>query len=735
MKKILIAIMTLTFFSCQTQKLEKYNLGFESQKEGETLSDGWFKWGNYALTIDNSAYSGKKSGKISAASTENSFGSIAYRIPAKYTGKTITLEGFMKIKNVENGFAGLLLRIDGNGSTLAFDNMQQQQITGTKDWQKYSITLDYPKEAETIVVAGILSGKGEAWFDDFMLKIDGKDVQTLKATKQKVAKAQLDKQFDKGSLIELSNLTSTDINNLELLGRVWGFLKYHHPEIAKGNYNWDYELFRFLPKYLKAESPHKRDQLIINWINQLGKIENCTACKPPHKDAFLKPNLEWINHQSEELKNKLLHLYNNRSQGKHYYIGMVPNAGNPEFKHENPYANMPYPDDGFRLLSLYRYWNMIHYFFPYRHLMDEDWNNKLQEYIPLFIHAKDELEYELAAVQIIGDIQDSHANLWGGADKIEQWKGINYPPIHVRFIENQLVVTDYYKEALKDDVGLNIGDVITTINGAPIEKIVHEKSKYYPASNEQTKLRDLSRGLLRSNSNNINIEFVSENSKVQTKSLQLYPKDSLNLYHWYQKSDGKSYKMLDNNIGYITLKNIKNEDVANIKDEFKNTEGIIIDIRNYPSDFVPFSLGSYFVSSSTPFVKFTTGNVNNPGEFTFSNNLEIPSQENTYKRKVVVLVNELTQSSAEYHSMAFRAGDNTTIIGSPTAGADGNVSKIMLPGGLRTLISGIGINYPNGAETQRIGIVPDIEVSPTIEGIRAQKDELLEKAIEIILKE
>lgn len=414
---------------------------------------------------------------------------------------------------------------------------------------------------------------------------------------------------------------------------------------------------------------------------------------------------------------------------------MTANVGNPEFKNENPYSNMSFPDDGFRLLSLYRYWNMINYFFPYKHLMDENWNKKLKEYIPQFINAKNELEYELATVQIIGDIQDTHANLWGGADKIDEWKGVNYSPIHVRFIENKLVVTDYYNEELKNEVGLKIGDVITKINGNPIHKIVKEKSKYYPASNEPTRLRDISADLLRSNSDNIEIEFVSGNSNPQTKTLKLYPKDSLDIYRWYRKSYDKSFKMLDNNIGYVTLQTIKDEDITQIKDEFKNTKGIIIDIRNYPSTFVPFSLGSYFVSTSTPFVKFTNGNADNPGEFTFTENLKIPSKGKTYQGKLIVLVNELSQSQAEYTSMAFRAGDNTTIIGSTTAGADGNVSAILLPGGLRTMISGIGVNYPNGQETQRIGIVPDIEVHPTIKGIRKGQDELLEKAIEVILKE
>ncbi len=223
--------------------------------------------------------------------------------------------------------------------------------------------------------------------------------------------------------------------------------------------------------------------------------------------------------------------------------------------------------------------------------------------------------------------------------------------------------------------------------------------------------------------------------KPKINHLNYIQKDSLNIYRWYRKSEGKSYKKLDNNIGYVTLQTIEEEDISRIKSEFIDTKGIIIDIRNYPSTFVPFSLGSFFVSSSTPFVKFTKGNVDNPGEFTFTNSIEIPSQGKTYKGKLVVLVNELSQSQAEYTSMAFRAGDNTTIIGSTTAGADGNVSAIMLPGGLRTMISGIGVNYPNGEETQRVGIVPDIEVKPTIQGIREGKDELLEKAIEIILKE
>ena len=82
--------------------------------------------------------------------------------------------------------------------------------------------------------------------------------------------------------------------------------------------------------------------------------------------------------------------------------------------------------------------------------------------------------------------------------------------------------------------------------------------------------------------------------------------------------------------------------------------------------------------------------------------------------------------------MAYQVHPNASIVGSTTAGADGNVSQIVLPGGITTMISGIGVYYPNGRETQRIGIVPDIEVKPTIEGIKEGRDEVLEKAIDVI---
>jgi C-terminal processing protease CtpA/Prc len=104
-----------------------------------------------------------------------------------------------------------------------------------------------------------------------------------------------------------------------------------------------------------------------------------------------------------------------------------------------------------------------------------------------------------------------------------------------------------------------------------------------------------------------------------------------------------------------------------------------------------------------------------------------------YPGKIVILIDEVSQSQAEYTTMAFRAGRGARVVGSTTAGADGNVSAIPLPGGMRSMISGIGVFYPDKRPTQRIGIIPDVEVRPTIPGIRAGRDEVLEAGIREIV--
>lgn len=449
----------------------------------------------------------------------------------------------------------------------------------------------------------------------------------------------------------------------------------------------------------------------------------------------MHPDLGWI--EGKDISNDLVYLLKQvrdaKRTGEHYYVSLAEMVGNPIFTNEKSYRSMTYPDEGFRLLALFRYWNMIQYFFPYKYLIDEDWKGVLAEFIPKFLGADNELEYQLAVVELIARVHDTHANLWSRADALSGWKGVRYAPVELVFAEQKAVVKGFYLDDGDRITGLLAGDVITHINGKKVEEIMEGRLKYYPASNPAIQLRDITRDLLRSNDSAIAVDYDRGGNMVKA-SLRTYGSSRLNFRKKNERQD-TCFRFIDPKIAYIFPGRIKNSYLPSIKESVAKTKGLIIDLRCYPSEFIVFTLGSFLVPDSTAFARFSSGSIENPGLFTFSPAIKLGAKnKDYYKGKVVILVDETTVSQAEYTTMAFRTAPRATVIGSTTAGADGNVSAIVLPGNLQTMISGIGVYYPGGGETQRIGIVPDIVVEPTVGGIREGRDEVLEKAVELIRK-
>ena len=533
------------------------------------------------------------------------------------------------------------------------------------------------------------------------------------------------------SQIVFSQLNEMHIKGLERIGRIWGFLKYHHPAVGKGTYDWDKELFRILPAYLNVSSYEEQEKLLYDWIDSMGEVPICTSCVQSSPDAVQQPNHDWIKtyFEYQPLQEQLIKIYHNRNQGNHYYI--TSNKGNNTalFTNENAYVDKPYPDAATRLLALFRYWNSIQYFYPYKHLTNQPWDKVLPTYITKFINATNELEYELVVLELMTETNDSHAMIRAGNDQILKQKGLNYAPFRAWFIENQFIMVDDYQPQFTNSIGIKKGDRITHINGKKIEDLIQDFAKYYPVSNQASFLRNIALDLLRSSASTMIINYESDGKNVE-KEIQLYTKDQLNYYAWYKSNpQEKGYKILDHNIGFVSIAHLKENEIPKLKKDLGTTQGIIIDLRNYPTIKLPEELGSYFVNDKISFAKFSYPNLDHPGEFLFSPENRLLKQKITYNGKVVVLVNEVTQSAAEFLTMALQVGKQTIIMGSQTAGANGNVISIVLPGGIETWISGLGAYYPDGKETQRIGIPIDVEIKPTRKGIQENRDELLEKAI------
>lgn len=701
---------------------------------------GWSGGPRETLFLDEKpGPNGKPAARLQRdARSSNQFSSLTTGIPADFTGAQIELRGLLKTQDV-TGFAGLWLREDGESDTVAFDNMQNRQLNGTHDWAEYSIKLPLRDEARQVYFGVLTAGTGTTWASEIQLLVDGKPIWEAPARPlAPKTPIELDHEFDGGSRISLSALSLSQIANLAALGKVWGFLKYHHPAVTAGQRHWDYDLFRVLPKVLGAADRRTANAVFQEWIASLGPVKDCEPCAGLNSTNLqMKPDVDWISDESEfgaELSGALKRVWRDRlAAGRQFYVSFNPNVGNPSFDHEPAYRSIRLPDAGYQLLALYRVWNIIEYWYPNRDILGENWDTLLQEFIPRVALAENSETYQRELMAFIARIHDTHANLWSSL-RVRPPVGGCQIPVVPRFVENSAVISAYAQaDGAAGPPDLKIGDVILDLDGVPVSELVSRWSPYYADSNDAARMRDIGNGLTRGSCGPAALR-IRRGDQTLTVTVPRVPLSALNPRAGSTHDlAGPAFRKLSDEVAYLKLSSVKAADAARYIEDARGTTGLIIDIRNYPSEFMVFALGSLLVDKPVEFVRFTGGDPANPGAFHWGAPLSLTPQQPHYSGKVIILVDEVSQSQAEYTSMAFRKAPGALVIGSTTAGADGNTSAIPLPGGFQTMISGIGVFYPDKKPTQRVGIVPDREVTPTVAGIRAGRDEVLEEALRRIL--
>jgi len=528
-----------------------------------------------------------------------------------------------------------------------------------------------------------------------------------------------------------SNLS--EIEKIASTGKIWGFLKYYHPQVADGKYNWDEKLFDLIPKVRNSKNKEEFSQIFIDLIDDLGEVDKCISCGIKNEVHYFDKNfdLRWIENDiffNMQLIDKLKNIEVNRHQGEKYYVSTEKNVGNIKITNENDYKNFDWRNEQLRLLTLLRYWNIVEYFSPYKYQTDLNWDEILLKMIPKFLNAKTEKDFHLAMLELVISLDDSHNYLTTNFTR--EYFGNKFIPSEVKIIDDKAVVNWFYSDSLAKVNDLKIGDVISKVNGKTISSLFKEKKKYVQGSNLNVKKAFFTQySIFNGSTDSVTIEYNREN-ELYSKTIGRYQMKYFD-FNWPEVD---KFKILENNIGYINLEELKIDDVSAAMEHISNTGALIIDIRGYPNGTL-YALSKYLSSKENEFFKVTYPDLNYPGKFIWRSGRKCGAKgELKYKGKVILLVNELTQSHAEFTTMCLQTSDNVTTIGSQTSGADGNVSKFKLVGGFYTQISGIGIFYPDRTETQRKGVKIDIKVNPTIKGIKLGKDEVLDRAIQLAIE-
>ncbi|TRZ42438.1 S41 family peptidase [Robertkochia solimangrovi] len=565
--------------------------------------------------------------------------------------------------------------------------------------------------------------------------------------------------------------------NIREFIQIWGLVKYRSQKSIAGEFDAD-QVFLDLIETVKHADKQQFNRLMIELTSNKGPEPMVSKQVYPKSKLIDGPYLlnnvdfHWIKDKryTSLLKEQLEDLTNQiNTSGKHQYVPELFYQG--KLPNEEAYANYTFDKEAMNLLALAKTWNAIEYLFPYKYVMDKDWEKVLTAMIPDFRKIRDRAGYEKGVLMLAAAIDDTHAGSFMAADNMQMVNTIfdvrYYPPFDYKAQANGLVIKKFLNDSLAAVSSLKKGDIIVAIDGIKIKQWLKDRSSLLPASNDAVKYRELSttnnfRGDVLAFSDLrekvLNVKVNRQGTKLDRKLVMLDRKDqpSVKIIESHIKQEvakAKAFKgmeALGNDItliraGHVFDKDLPDdEDMARLSAELKSKKALIFDMRKYPQSpgfftyYIPMLLGK----APFPFARYYTADLRQIGIFKYKEELETymyVSKDGTkpigelYMGQIVILVNENTQSMGEWYTMMLRQfSQNTTVIGSQTAGADGDVRRLTLPGNYEFCFTGQGIFYPDGRETQRTGIIPDLYFEPTAEDLSGTTDAQLQRAIQYI---
>lgn len=394
------------------------------------------------------------------------------------------------------------------------------------------------------------------------------------------------------------------------------------------------------------------------------------------------------------------------------------------WRYDDPYSEMKFPELGYRILAVYRYWNAIHFFYPYKHLIDP-WDEQFEPMIELMIPPRNRTEYELALAALTKFVPDGHSQAFTAAKSALLGSGA--PPFQTMPVEGKVVVTAITNAAAATAAGIRLGDELLSVDGRPVRERIAELKRYISSANdlhlEYSATLFAPRG---ADGSEAAMRFRRpDGSEFETRVQR-------SIDWWSSPPPAQKWRMLENDIGYVDLRYLDIAEIDRMFDDLGDARAIIFDMRGYPrSVFVELARRMNITGSTrTAEIRIpqVLGGVVTTG-FIYQS---LPKNSTpSFRGKTIVLIDERAQSQAEHTGLVLEAVANATFVGSSTSGSNGNVTQLVAPGGNFMMFTGMDVRHADGRQLQRIGLIPHVPVPRTIAGVAAGRDEVLEAAIEV----
>ena len=515
--------------------------------------------------------------------------------------------------------------------------------------------------------------------------------------------------------------------------KTWNFIKYYHPDLASGKINAD-SLFLVNVKNISAQDDF--NSVTEKLTSKLNKKFAASAPVETSRDVLTKnQNFDWFQKNrkiSSENKDLLNAIYKHR-----YNFENLPKDKLVSDEKKYPFPKTENLPIEYRLLALAKIQGIVDYLFPHKYIMDKGFDEFFKNSLDENSKINSRKDFEILLAKFASKLKDSHA--------FSFYKQLNYKkdifhgnylaPFDFQIVDDHILVTHLIFPEICSKAQINIGDKITSINGKSIPQIIKEKGELLSTSNNEKLVYvlskyennliwpdDLSQKSIEVKSGKSNKRFSTKIDMVDISNKEKYDFIVTYLQDKIQKRENR--KIVHDDVAYFKINHtyqfinkVSNDKMDTVMDSIlvdaSKKKAIVFDMRAYPDwgGFVNHYIYKYFSPVENYFYKYYAPNLKNIGTFFYLEDRahyfpEIKDKKTyQYQGKVFILVNPESQSASEWYTMSLQnIFPQSLTIGQQSAGADGDLVKVNLPGDYLLEFTGNGIFYPDNSQTQQTGI-------------------------------
>jgi hypothetical protein len=364
-------------------------------------------------------------------------------------------------------------------------------------------------------------------------------------------------------------------------------------------------------------------------------------------------------------------------------------------------------------------WSAFRHFYPYWSDISVDWDARLRPQLQHALNAPATREAHLESLRmIVADLRDGHG---GVRDVVGTPQALL--PVQFRIVEEKLVVT------ASSDPAVPVGSVVNAIDGVPASTRVQKETELTSGTQQWRESRAV--GVLQTCRLNSTVTLTIEPPSGSERAAPL-PCTRSSTRAVESRPD--SIAELQPGIWYVDLTRVRAAQLRPILDTIAKARSVVFDMRGYPTDagaaVLPHLMRTAEDSTDRwMHVSRIAGPFGAVAQWQSMTWNVRPAAPHIAGQRVF-LTDGRAISYAESVMGYVRDYNLGTIIGGTTAGANGNVASFSVPGGFSIVFTGMRVTRHDGRTPYHTsGVSPNIPLEPTLAGIRAGRDELLERAL------